>query len=192
MKNIITEKIFLAVLVVIIMSCTKSPAYPEYTGERVEVTFTYNKRSGLSSNQFVVWIEKENGDYVKTLFATKATVKKLYEKRPFSLLNWRKKADIQTMSSEVIDSFSGATPKAKTQKLKYSWNITDTENNRLPNGIYRVYVEGTIYSEHNVVYSALITVGGGQVDVIAIPNYSSEKAKTSNMIEGVIATYYQN
>lgn len=189
MKKLIT--IFM--LIFTFSACAKSPTVPEYKGERVEVNFTYNKRPGFSINQFVAWIEDENGNYINTVFATKKTTKDgLWKKREESLSNWRKKINISLTSSEKIDAFSGATPNAKKNTLKYAWFITNSDGTRVPNGKYILCVEGTIYKSHNVVYKGEINIGGDKIKVNLVPVYSSEEAKTSDMIENVYAEYFKN
>ena len=39
----------------------------------VSISFDYKAMSGFSSNQFVLWIENESGDVMKTLFITSFT-----------------------------------------------------------------------------------------------------------------------
>lgn len=187
------KAVFIIMSVYLLSACAKPLNAPNYSGERVEVSFNYNKRSGFSSNQFVVWVEDENGDYITTLFATeKTTTGGIWEKREYSLYNWRKKSGLENMSHGEMDAFSGATPKAKKNPQKYAWRITDKNSVPLPDGKYNIFVEGTIYSSHYVVYKATIETGNRYSYVKAIAFYSSEEAKTSNMIENVSVSYHEN
>jgi ABC-type uncharacterized transport system auxiliary subunit len=46
------------------------PYAPEAVSGEVIVTFDYEKQSGSASNQYSVWIEDMDGNYINTLYAT--------------------------------------------------------------------------------------------------------------------------
>ena len=66
------------------------------TGE-VIITFDYEKQSGSASNQFAVWIEDMDGNYLNTLYATKWTANGGFKSRPDSIAMWVAKSDIASM-----------------------------------------------------------------------------------------------
>ena len=71
----------------------------------VEVDFDYKAMSGFASNQFALWVENENSNVVKTLFATDFTAaKRGYKQREQSLNNWVFAAKPDNMSDTDIDS----------------------------------------------------------------------------------------
>lgn len=192
------KKIIITILLSLLtftVSCAEAPTLPKYTGERVEINFTYTKRAGMWSNQFVLWIEDNTGKYIKTIYLTEGMFKKeLYKKREQALANWKKKVDVNNISDEEIDSFSYATPKVKNSSLRYAWDLKDKNGVKVPDGTYKFLLEGTIYKDHYVIYSGDIVVSGNMqtVKINTTPYYSTENAKQSDMLSQVYAEYYKN
>jgi len=154
----------------------------------VEISFSYTKQSGYSSNQFAVWIENSNGDFIKTIYATNFTAKGGWEKRATSLPEWVKKSGLAKLSKTEIDTFSGATPAAGD--LKYTWNCTDKAGKRVADGEYKFFIEGTLRGEYKVIYSGIIKVGNEKNEAIVKADYFGTSAeKEKNMLETVKAVY---
>ena len=154
----------------------------------VEISFPYTKQSGFSSNQFAIWIENSNGDFIKTIYATKFTAKGGWEKRATSLPEWVKKSGLAKLSKTEIDSFSGATP--ATGDLKYIWNCTDKIDKKVAEGEYKFFIEATLRGEYRVIYTGIIKIGNEKNEVIAKAEYfgiTTEKEK--NMLGNVKAVY---
>lgn len=147
----------------------------------VTVSFNYERVKAMASNQFAVWIEDANGNFIKTLYVTKFTGNGGYKKRPDSLPQW---ADKHTKNN--IDTVTKATP--STSAIKCTWDFTDSNGKALPRDQkYMFFIEGTTSWKDNVFYSGTINpsvLGAIKVNVA----YSTTKAKKSNMIKNVRAT----
>jgi hypothetical protein len=85
------------------------------------------------------------------------------------------------------DARSGATP--KSGQLTYIWDCTDDSGKAVPAGDYRFIVEGTIFWQDAVMYTGTINVGGDENTAPAEASYTTEEAKTSDMITDVKAVY---
>lgn len=155
---------------------------------RMEISFPFVRQKGYASNQFAVWIEDAEGNFLKTLFVTDFTARQGYKTRKDALKTWVEKSKRDEASQDEIDAVSGATP--RTGKLTYTWNCDDRQGNPVAPGNYRFFVEGTLFWESNVIYSGTITVGGKAESNIPVKvEYSSTDQKNKNMIGPVTAVY---
>lgn len=128
----------------------------------IQVRFDYQRMSTIASNQFAVWIENNDGEIVRTLFVTDFTgVRRGYRNREMSLPRWVSAAAPDTMTDEALDAVSGATP--QEGELEYLWDITDDNGNQIPDGEYRVYVEGSLYWESEILFSAGLELEQGNI-----------------------------
>ena len=153
---------------------------------RVEVSFTYTKQGGFSSNQFAVWIEDAQGRYVKTLYATRFTAAGGWQKREQSLPLWVKQSNLAAMNKAQVDALTGPTPKSGS--VRYVWDGKDSAGRPVPAGEYRVLVEATLRGESSVLYTALIKLGErGTVKPQA--RYSGSDTKERGMIGQVTVSY---
>ena len=141
--------------------------YPDVTAalsSEVVVSFEYEKQSGSASNQFAIWVEDMDGNYINTLFTTKWTAGGGYKNRPDAIPLWVEKSNIALMPDYYTDAVSGATP--KTSGLQsYTWNLKDINGETVSDGEYRVFVEGTLRWKNRVIYSGVITVGGSPATI---------------------------
>jgi hypothetical protein len=124
----------------------------------VVVTFDYEKQSGSASNQYAVWVEDLNGNYINALFATQWTANGGYKSRPDSITLWVEKSDISSMPDYYVDAISGATPKASGSQ-SYTWNLKDINGDTVSPGEYKVFIEGTLRWKNCVLYTGVITIG---------------------------------
>ena len=122
------------------------------------ITMDYARQSGSASNQFAIWIEDANHEYVTTLYATRYTANGGYSVRPDSIKDWVAKSNLAQMDKTEVDAISGATPAAGS--LTYTWDLTDANGDRVPNGTYIFIVEGTLRWKNQVIYTGAIEVGG--------------------------------
>ncbi len=162
-----------------------SPNGEDAAAGSVEISFTYNSRSGMASNQFAVWIEDVNGTFIKSLFATSFTADGGWEKREYSLPVWVERSGV--FSGASVDGVSGATPKSGPQQ--YRWDCTDADGNPVPKSEYHFFVEGTIYQEADALFSGTIDIVDGETRAEATAEYTNSEAEQSDMIEGVTAIY---
>ena len=166
---------------------------------QVVISFDYEKISGSASNQYAIWIEDMDGNYINTVFATQWTATGGWKTRPDSIALWVEKSGITSMPEYYIDAISGATPKA-TSRQTYSWNLRDINGEAVAPGEYRFFVEGTLRWKNYVLYSGTITIGNSPNEVQAAAEYfykASDKnaALTSDspenrMISNVIASFF--
>jgi hypothetical protein len=156
--------------------------------QRLEMSFVFNRQGGFSTNQYAIWIEDSKGNLVKTLFASKFTASGGWAKRPASIPLWVQKSGLSRLDKKDIDAFTGATPKAGTQK--YSWDGLDKSGNRISGGEYRVFLEATLRDENRVVYSASFVLSdspenSGQREADVKSEYFGSRTNERNMIENV-------
>ena len=138
----------------------------------VTVTFDYEKQSGYATNQFAVWVEDMEGNYINTLYATKWTAQGGYKNRPDSIALWVDKSDVASMQKSEVDAIAGATPKTGSQS--YAWDLTDANGNTVQPGEYKFFVEGTLRWKNYVLYSGVIEIGDEPVTVQADAEYIYE------------------
>ena len=197
-------QIFFATVVFLILfalfcSCTdgNQSEPPSFESGMLTITFDYEKQSGSASNQFAVWIEDMNGNYINTLYATRWTANGGYKTRPDSIAMWVEKSELESMKKSEVDAIAGATPKAGN--LTYSWDLTDMNGNTVSPGEYKFFVEGTLRWKNRVIYSGVIEVGGSPVTVSADAEFIyeasdkqaalTETSPENSMIGSVIASF---
>ena len=179
-----SKKIFIILFALFI-----SASY-EYSqnNKTVQINFDYTKRDGFSSNQIAIWLEDENGNYIKTIYITDFTGRKSgWKKRNQSLSNWQKKANAIKMSQSEIDAVSKATP--KQGNVNIIWDCKDNNGKLIKDGNYKIVVEATIYQDNNVLYTAEINIGNKANSQIAIPKYSKSEAKEIDIIKNVKVSF---
>lgn len=136
---------------------------------QIQIQFDYQHMPTIASNQFAVWVEDAEGNLVKTLYVTGFTgSRRGYRNRDISLPKWVGVANPEEMSDEEIDGISGATPSQGT--LAYTWDLTNDRGETVMDGVYHVYVEGALFWESEVLFSASIDLsqlapGGLEVSV---------------------------
>lgn len=128
----------------------------------IRISFDYQRMSTIASNQFAVWIENNDGEIVRTLFVTGFTgVRRGYRNREMSLPRWVSAAAPDTMTDEALDAVSGATP--QEGELEYVWDFIDDNGNPIPDGKYRIFVEGSLYWESEILFSAELELEQGNI-----------------------------
>lgn len=93
-------------------------------------TATYNGEYS-PKNVFAIWIEKDDGSYIKTLGAWA-------QKYKSKLQRWMSKSG--SGSKGMTDAVTGASRRVHGTE-NVSWNLTDVNNQPLSDGIYNVYFE---------------------------------------------------
>ncbi len=141
---------------------------------RVEISYFLHLQPRMASNQFAVWIEDEDGNYIATVFATRYTAKGGYEHRPISLPQWREASDWDRASPRYVDAVSGATP--LSGKHTAIWDCTDDQGRPVAPGTYIYKVEGNIFWENMVIWRGEIKIGGPPDQSEAEPEYLPERA----------------
>ena len=197
LKQIRVLLIFLLTAMLLLLGCgaPASANTPARADDIVAIAFDYQKQAGYASNQFAVWIEDADGVLVKTLFVTRFTANGGSEKRPDAIPVWVKQSGLAQGAEQ--DAVSGATPKSGS--LRYVWDLTDQNGERVKDGTYTYYVEGTLRWKNHVLFSGEITLNGEAITSTATGTYSyvasddqaalSDDAPEHNMIQNVTASY---
>jgi hypothetical protein len=158
-KNVyITEKQmkrYFLIIVALLLSFTACSA-PKQSSELQESEYiafevAFNRQSGYATNQFAVWIETADGEFVKTIAVTKFTANGGYTNRSDALKLWRERGGLDN-----VDAVTVATPKGEAT---YRWTFDDYSGNRVVNGDYVYFVEGNLRWGNRVIYSGTIIVG---------------------------------
>lgn len=154
---------------------------------RAEISFVFNRRGGIASNQFAVWVEDSAGEFVKTLYATRFTAESGWEYRSDALPVWVERSGLGAGTGPDADAYTGATPKSGTQT--YIWDCTDESGRPVPEGDYHFLVEGTIFWQDAVLFEGVLSVGGGKNTAQFKAEFTTEEAEKSDMITDVAAVY---
>ena len=165
--------------------------------EGLVITFDFVSQSGYASNQFAVWIEDLEGNFVKTLYATRYTANGGYRNRPDSIPTWVRKSNLADMSKSEVDAITSATPRSGT--LSYLWDMADKDGVPVPSGEYKFFVEGSLRWKNRVLYSGVVDIGSISTRIeLELERFyeadSNQAALTSNSIEnsmlsGVFANF---
>ncbi len=153
----------------------------------VEISFPYVRQDGIASNQFAVWVENANGQFIKTLYVTSYTGKGGYAVRKDCVPTWVKRSKAVHTPRTELDAVSGATPASGT--LTYIWDCKGKDGGNVAPGKYKIFVEGTLRWKSRVLYTASITVGKNADSARAQPQYSVKSDSHSNMLGTVLVTY---
>lgn len=166
---------------------TGAAAKEQTATSAVKISFSYQKQDGFASNQVAVWIEDMQGKYVNTVYATQWTAKGGYEKRPNSLMLYVERSGLAQMDEKQVDAFAGATP--TTGKLSYTWDLKNAKGEKVADGRYNIFLEGTLRDQKCVVYVAEVNVGGAAAKVHPTPEYSGEESEERGMLKDVFVEY---
>jgi hypothetical protein len=177
--------LFTLITILVLTSVTAQQAESQQAAaqQAAEITFSYTKLSGSASNQFAIWIENTQGQYIKTLYATRYTANGGWSRRPSSIPLWVKQSGLSDMTSSQVDAVSGATPKAGT--LTYTWDGTNSRGAAVPAGDYVIILEGTLRWENQVYYRAPIRLGQGQAASTVTVEYKGDAGDDRAMIKDV-------
>ena len=99
-------------------------------------------------------------------YVTSFTAKGGYEYRKDAVPTWVAKADPKNRISGNIDAFTGATPRNGT--LHYVWDGKNNEGMPVSKGTYMVFIEGTLYWESRVVFSAKLHWGSCEEESVLV------------------------
>ena len=184
------KKILSVIIVIMLLAI---PAVLSKKGKNVkvnslEVSFNYQRQQGPGSNQYAVWIENEKGEVVKTLFVTSFTTKgrtrgneqpmRGYIKRPACVPTWVKAAKANDLTDQQLDAVTGATPQSSGTQI-FIWDFKDQQGKTVQEGIYKVFVEATLFNASTITYSGSFSTQdkAGNVTLTSILTEPDEKHK---------------
>jgi len=148
------------------------PEAPVTASGEVVISLEYERQSGSASNQYAIWVEDLDGNYIQTIFATRWTANGGYKTRPDSIALWVEKSGLAVMQKSDVDAISGATPRSGTQS--YTWDLTACDGSTVQTGGYRFVIEGTLRWKNYVLYSGIIEIGDNPVTIQATADYVFE------------------
>lgn len=134
----------------------------------VEVSFILNELEDYSrSDQLVIWIEKPDGTFVKTLFVSEYLSYGGYND-PDICPEWSLNTDWLSVSQEEFDAVTGATPSIGPVNMQFS--ITKEQ---LPKGEYIIFVAVHLIEDYNEIYEKKFLLSrkayAGKLEVIHMP-----------------------
>lgn len=154
----------------------------------VEISFFVHVQPRMASNQFAIWIEDLDGNYVASVFATRYTAMGGYKQRALSLPEWRKVSGWDSKQTEYVDAVSGATPASGNHQAV--WDCRDAKGNLVDPGRYIYKMEGNIFWENRVVWTGEVEIGHHAHRSEATPEYIPERAHRKGiLIEDVRAAF---
>jgi hypothetical protein len=171
-------------LLFLLLLCCAAAALHAQT---VEVSFNFVKQGGFGTNQFAVWIEDSNGNFIKTLYATKFTAQGGWKKRDQSIPQWVKQSGLAKMGKAQIDALTGSTPKSGA--LRYVWDGKNQNGTAVPAGEYKVFVEASLRGENRALYSTTVQIGSSPGQTEPAVQYFGSSTAERGMIGRVLVQY---
>jgi hypothetical protein len=143
--------VIIALLLSLAACSTPKQSFELQASKYVEFDVDFNRQSGYATNQFAVWIETVDGEFVKTVAVTKFTANGGYENRPDALKLWRERGGL-----DDVDAVTAATPKGEAM---YRWTLDNYNGRRVVNGDYVYFAEGNLRWGNRVIFRGTISVG---------------------------------
>lgn len=190
MANLRSATVLFALCSLLVGGKTLAADKPQQTGvssERLDITFDY-QRGGIASSQYAIWVEDAIGRPVRTIFVTRFTATRGFSERPDAVPTWVARANPAQMTPDQVDAVSGATP--SNGRLHYIWDGKDDQGKTVSAGTYTVFLEGTLYWNTRVLYSAQVQWGGpssASLPVKVRKNGTSDRNK--DMLDNVKITH---
>ena len=194
------KKLFITILAVTLLAIPamvqSKKSEPAKKVQTLEVSFNYQRQAGPSSNQYAVWIENEKGEVVKTLFVTSYTTKgrarggeqakRGYIVRPTCVPAWVKTVKADEKTDQQLDAITGATPQTGGTQT-FTWDFTNQEGKAVPQGMYKVVVEATLFFESDIIYSGTFSTKDKAGDITLISTLTKEDEQHKDMVTNVRA-----
>jgi len=183
-------KISLAIVFFLVCICCCSTLYlsDQAASGTASITYDLHRIPGGGSNQIALWIEDEDGNCLKSLYATRFGADGGFKRRPDTLSEWVRVSDWENASSAEVDAVSGATQAAGTQTVV--WDLTDRQGVPVAAGTYLYKIEGNISGANRVVWQGRIDVGGSESTSEAKATFfPPEAAEKGLLLEKVRAVY---
>ncbi|AGK97021.1 DUF2271 domain-containing protein [Clostridium pasteurianum] len=169
-------------------STSYSSSSSEQTPGSVKIKYNLNYIRKLASNQVAVWIEDSQGNYIKSLYASKYTADGGYKQRPEALTEWISKSGWKNATKNEIDTVSGATQ--NPGNINLTWDCKDEKGAAVKPGKYIYIVEGNIYWGSRVLYKGDIEIGNSENTSNAKANYiNKDSSNNDTLIKNVSAEF---
>ena len=194
------KKLFITILAVTLLAIPamvqSKKSEPAKKVQTLEVSFNYQRQAGPGSNQYAVWIENEKGEVVKTLFVTSYTTKgrarggeqakRGYIVRPTCVPTWVKTVKADEKTDQQLDAITRATPQTGGTQT-FTWDFTNQEGKAVPQGMYKVVVEATLFFESDIIYSGTFSTKDKAGDITLISTLTKEDEQHKDMVTNVRA-----
>lgn len=146
---------------------------------RVDVSFRFSRMPTEASNQVALWVENSKGKVVRTLYVSDFTAaRRGFERREQTLPHWVSSAGASTMSQKALDAVSGAT--LEDGKRTFHWDLRNAKGKKVKAGTYTIRLEGTLYWESNVLYTAKIRLPKAKRGKLTVRKKRSKPANSKN------------
>jgi hypothetical protein len=194
------KKLFITILAATLLAIPSmvqsKKSEPAKKVQTLEVSFNYQRQAGPGSNQYAVWIENEKGEVVRTLFVTSYTTKgrarggeqakRGYIVRPTCVPTWVKTVKADEKTDQQLDAITGATPQTGGTQT-FTWDFTNQEGKAVPQGMYKVVVEATLFFESDIIYSGTFSTKDKAGDITLISTLTKEDEQHKDMVTNVRA-----
>ncbi len=126
----------------------------EGSGERmVDLSFTLNEKEDYSrSDQLVIWLEKPDGSFVKSLFVSEYLSYGGYND-PDICPDWSSNTDWEMASQEEFDAVTGATPAIGAVNMQFSLSADE-----VPKGEYIIFLAVHLIEDYHEIYQRKILI----------------------------------
>ncbi len=151
---------------------------------KLELSFHLNKFEAFtSSDQMVVWLEKPDSTFVKTLF-----ICDYLAYGGFALTSicpdWTGRADWQNITKEKFDAVTAATPKHGDVKFEFEF-----QKESIPEGKYYIFIEVHLAENYNELYSGAINFSDNKCTTDLKVNYiPTQHPQTSGTLLSEVKT----
>jgi hypothetical protein len=139
-------------------------------GKNLIIRFHVNQKENITPSYcMAIWLEKPDGTYVKTLFASDWLAYGGYTIKGVCP-GWVTKSDWANNAAELPDAISGATPRIGAMEKHFEW-----KKKMLPSGSYMVRIEVHSTGDFNELYSGEIELGKESYEYAATVDYLPKK-----------------
>jgi len=136
----------------------------------LDISFQMNEREEYPrSDQLVIWLEKPDSTFVKTLFISEYLSYGGYNE-PDICPDWSSNTNWEKVSQEEFDASTGATPSIGPVQMKI--NLSKTH---VPEGEYIIFIEVHLTADYNELYSGKINVSSKKTSTLLKVSYIPEK-----------------
>jgi len=181
----------MVLVLVCICGCSIPFVADQEASGTVDITYVLNYTPTSEKNQIGVWIEDNDGNYVKSLYVTPHAANGKWRERPDMLSEWARKSDWKNASSADVDAVSRITQAVGPQTVV--WDLTDKLGAPVSTGIYIYKIEGFRSGTNCVLWRGRIDVGGNGSTSVAEAIYThSDAAEKGLLLEEVKAAYFNS
>lgn len=125
------------------------------------------------SDQLVIWLEKPDGTFVKTLFVSEYLSYGGYN-HPEICPDWITKTNWEEASQEEFDAITSATPSIGLVNMELVCS-----NELVPKGDYHIFIEVHLTADYNELYSCPVRISGRKFNNQLLVSYKPEKYPNS-------------